>query len=159
MATAFPGLWLKFWCTWESWADLCGRSSTACFPIPFGNLGDIEYLCQNMRHGVTYSWQSRSNWWHIIEVLAHLWFVSQRVGSWGMTRVFLAKCSFRCRGSPGLWFKIMYNCDHQFCPKCASSICMKPTLTSCEWLWMYHSSPATPQEWQISHRSAYTCSM
>ena len=68
------------------------------------------------------------------------------------------KCTFCCHGFPGQWLKIMDNWDLQSCPDWASWICMKPTLTSCELLWMYHSSPGTPQERQISHQSACTCS-
>ena len=75
IAAAFTGPWLEFRCTGECWAYLRDRSSTAYLPIPFCNqnrLGDIEYLCQNLTHRLTYSWQSRSFCWHIIEVLAHL---------------------------------------------------------------------------------------
>jgi len=91
MAAAFAGLWLKFRCTGESWAYLGDRSSTAYLPIPFGNqnrLGDIEYVCQNMSHRLTYSWQSCSFCWHIIEHLAHQWCASQRLGRWDTARVF-----------------------------------------------------------------------
>jgi len=82
------------WCIRESWAYLRNWFSTACSPIPFGyqnRLGDIEYLCQNMRHRLTYSWQSRNFSWNIIEVLAHLWSASQRVRSWDTSWVFLAQ--------------------------------------------------------------------
>jgi len=92
-AGAFALIWSKFRCTGESWAYLRDRSSTAFLPIPFGNqnrLGDIEYLCQNLSHRLTYLWQSRSICWHIIEVLAHLWSASQRVCSWDTARVFMA---------------------------------------------------------------------
>jgi len=98
-AAGFAGLWLMFRCTGESRAYLHDRSSTAYSPIPFGNqnrLGDIEYLCQNVRHGLTYSWQSRSFCWHIIEVLAHLRSASReseaetRLGySWLKLRVIM----------------------------------------------------------------------
>jgi len=44
-----------------------------------------------MRHRLTYSWQSCSFCWHIIEVLAHLGSASQKVGSWDTARVFLAQ--------------------------------------------------------------------
>jgi len=93
-AGAFALIWSKFRCTGESWAYLHDRSRTAYLPIPFGNpnrLGDIEYLCQNMRHRLTYLWQIRSFCWHIIEVLALLWSASQRVGSWDTAQVFLAQ--------------------------------------------------------------------
>jgi hypothetical protein len=94
ITAAFAGRWVRFRCTRESWAYLCNRSGTAYSPIPWGNqnrLGDIEYLCQNMRHRQTYSWQRRSFCWHIIEVLAHLWAASQRVESWDKARVILAQ--------------------------------------------------------------------
>ena len=55
---AFASLWSKFWCTGESWAYCYERSSTAYLHIPFRNkvtLGDIEYFCQDMRHGLNYS--------------------------------------------------------------------------------------------------------
>jgi len=93
-AGAFAPIWSKFQCTGESWAYLRDRSRTAYSPIHFGNqnrLGDIEYLCQNLRLRLTYSWQIRSFCWHIIEVLAHLWSASQRVRSWDTARVFLAQ--------------------------------------------------------------------
>jgi len=70
------------------------RSITAYSPIPFGNsnrLGDIEYLCENLRHWLTYLWQSHSFCWHMTEVLAHLWSASQSVGCWDMARMFVAK--------------------------------------------------------------------
>jgi len=44
-------------------------------PILFGNqngLDDIEYLYQNMKHVLTYSWQNRSFCWHIITALIHI---------------------------------------------------------------------------------------
>jgi hypothetical protein len=94
IAAACAGLWLKLQVTGESWEYLRDRSSTAYSPIPFGNqnrLGDIEYLCSNMRHRLTYSWQSRSICCHIIDVLAHLGSASQRVGSWDTAWVFLAQ--------------------------------------------------------------------
>ena len=144
IAAAFAGLRLKFRCTGESWAYLRDRSSTAYSQIPFGNqtrLGDNEYLCQDMRHRLTYSGQSRSFCWHIIEVLAHLWSASQRVGSWDMAQVLWLKCRFCCRGFAGLLLKIIHNWDLQFCPEWASSICMKPTLTTCESLWMWSFQP------------------
>jgi len=94
IATPFAGLWLNFRCSGESWAYLCDRSSTAYSPIPFGNqnrLGDSEYLCKNMKHGLAYSWQNRSFYCPIMEVLVHLWSASQRVGSWDTAQVFLAQ--------------------------------------------------------------------
>jgi len=100
-AGAFACQESKFRCTRESWAYHRDKSSTAYSPIPFGNqnrLGDIEYLCQNMRHGLTYSWQSRSFCWHMIEVLAHLWSASQRVRIWDMARVFLAQMQLSLPG-------------------------------------------------------------
>ena len=93
-ARAFAPIWSKFWCTREFWAYLHDRSSTAYLPIPFGNqnrLRDIEYLCQNMSHRLTYSWQSHSFCWHIIEVWAHLWSAFQRFRSWETARVFFAQ--------------------------------------------------------------------
>ena len=167
-------------------------------PIPFGNqnrLGDIEYLCQNVRHGLTYSWQSgsfcwpmveipvhrrilgisswqiqhcifanpiwqskqtrrywvpvsgyswqsRSICWHIIEVLAHRRSASQRVRKLRHGSGILGSNSpFHCRGFPGLWLKIIQNWDLQSCPEWASWVCMKPTLTSCESLWMLSFQP------------------
>jgi len=62
-AAAFAGLWAKYWCTRESWAYCYDRSSTAYLLIPFGSidsLGNIEYLCLNMWHGLICLWQSRS---------------------------------------------------------------------------------------------------
>jgi len=105
-AAAFAGLWLKFRCTGESWAYLHDKSSTAYSPIPFGNqnrLGDIEYLCRNVRHGLTYSWQNGSLCWHIIEGLAHRRSASQRVRKLRHGSGILGSNSpFHCRGFPGL---------------------------------------------------------
>jgi len=91
---AVTGLSSKFQCTRESWACHCDSSITPFSSIPFGHsnrLHHIEYFCRNMRHWVTYLWQSRSFYWHFIEVLAHPWSSSQRVGCWDTARVFLAK--------------------------------------------------------------------
>jgi len=104
--------------------------------------GDIEYLCQNVRHGLTYSWQSGSFCWHIIEVLAHRRSASQRVRNLRHGSGILDSNSlFHCRGFPGLWLKIIQNWDLQSCPEWASWICMKPTFTSCESFWMLSFQP------------------
>jgi hypothetical protein len=94
IAAVFAGLSLIFRCTRESWGYIHNRSSTAYVPIPVSNqnrLGDIENLCQKLRHGLTYSWQSRSFCWHIIEILEYLWSASQRVGSWDTAWGLLAQ--------------------------------------------------------------------
>jgi len=88
--------------------------------------------------------------------MAHHWSVSQRVGSSDSTRVFLAEQLILQPGFPGLWLMFMYNWDFQCCTGWAFSVCMKPTLTSCESLWIYHSSPSMAQLQQISHRTACT---
>jgi hypothetical protein len=44
----------------------------------------------------------------------------------------------------------------QSCPEWAAWILIKPTLTSCDWLWINQSSPGVPQEQQITHQSACT---
>jgi len=55
------------------------------------------------------------------------------------------------------WLKcILLMWDLQSSPEWGSWICIKPTLTSCISLWMYHSSPGTPQDRQISHQCACT---
>jgi len=64
-------------------------------------------------------------------------------------------CSFCCQVFPGLWFKSWHNWDLQSCREWGSWICMKPTFSSCNSLWMNHSSPGTPRERWICHRS--TC--
>jgi len=51
----------------------------------------IEFLCQNLRHGLTYLWQSWSLCRKIIVVRAHLGSASQSVGDWDTARVFMAK--------------------------------------------------------------------
>ena len=68
--------------------------------------------------------------------LAHLWSASERVGSWDKARVFLTQMPLSLPGFSRLWLKIIHNWDLQSCPEWASCICMKPTLTSCEWLSM-----------------------
>jgi len=98
---AVAGVWSKFQCTGDFWAYHCDRSITAYSSIRFGNpnrLRDIEYLCQNMRHWLTYLWQSRSFCRHFIEVLAHLWSASQRVRCWDTDGVFLAKLQLSLLG-------------------------------------------------------------
>jgi len=144
-AGAFARIWSKFRCTEESCAYLRARSSTAYSPIPFGNQNrqdDIECLCQNVRHGLTYSWQSGSICRHIIELLAHRRSASQRVRNLRHgTGILGSNSPFQFRGFPGLWLKIIQNWDLQSCPGWASWICMKPTLTSCESLWMLSLQP------------------
>ena len=66
--------------------------------------------------------------------------------------------AFAAAGFPGIWLKFIHNWDLQSSPEWASWIYMKPTLTSCESLWIYHSSPGMPQEQQISHQSTSTFS-
>ena len=51
----------------------------------------IEFQCQNMRHGRSYSWQSCSLCRNIIVFQAHLRSASQSVGDWDMAWVFMAK--------------------------------------------------------------------
>ena len=63
-------------------------------------------------------------------------------------------CSFRSQAFPGLWLKFWHNWDLPSSPEWGSWICVKPTLTSCDSLWMYHSSLGMPQERQIRHWSA-----
>jgi len=151
IATAFVGLWLMFRCTGESWAYLRDRSSTAYLPIPFGNqnrLGNIKSLCRNMRHRLSYSWQSRSFCWHITEVLAHLWFTSQRVGSWDTARVLLTQMLIVL---PGFSWPMIED-DSQLRSSILSRMSFlhmyEANLTSCESLWMLsfqrrHASRAT----------------
>ena len=64
--------------------------------------------------------------------------------------------SFRCRVFSGLWLKFRHNWDLQSSTEWAFWILMKPTVTSCDSLWMYHSSPGRPQARQISHQSVCT---
>jgi len=54
----------------------------------------IEFLCQIMRHGLTYSWQSRRVCKNIIVIWVHLRLVSQTIGDWDTARVFVAKLRF-----------------------------------------------------------------
>jgi len=51
----------------------------------------IEFLCQNTRHGLTYSWQSCNLCRNIIVGRKHLRSESQSVGDWDMARVFMVK--------------------------------------------------------------------
>jgi len=51
----------------------------------------IEFWCQNMRHGITYSWQSCSLCRNMVVVRAHLISASQSVGDWDTAQVFMAK--------------------------------------------------------------------
>jgi len=65
------------------------QSITAYWPIPvvnLANLGDIEYLGEKMRHGLTFCWQSCCFCWPMIEVLVHwrimgisLWQIQHRI--------------------------------------------------------------------------------
>jgi hypothetical protein len=69
--------------------------SVAIFlPIPIGNtdiVGDTTYLCQNIRHRLT--WMRQTNWccWHIIQVWVHVRIRTQRVGCSVITWVFLTQ--------------------------------------------------------------------
>jgi hypothetical protein len=63
-----------------------------------------------------------------------------------------SSCCHRHRVSDGLWIKLKSNWDQHSCPEKWSWMFMKQTLTSCDWLWMSHSSPGVPQEWQICHQ-------
>jgi len=158
-AGAFAPIWLKFRCTGKSWAYLLDRSSTAYSPIPFGNynrLGDIEYLCQNMKHRFTYLWQIRSFCWHIIDVLAHHWSASQRVGSWDTARGFLAFpagvfLAYDWRSFTTEIFNLVQN---ELLGYVWSQLWQAASHYGC-----YHSSPGTPQKRQLSHRSACTLTL
>jgi len=75
------GIWSKFMSTTESWANIF-ITITFCLAMRLankGNLGDIQLLCQSMRHGLTYLWQSHHFCWHIKQVWAHPRSTSQRV--------------------------------------------------------------------------------
>jgi len=63
--------------------------------------------------------------------------------------------TFHCPVIPGLWSRLRDKGDVYSCREWGSSICMNPTLISCDSLWMYHSSPGMSQEWQIGPHS--TC--
>jgi len=69
-------------------------------------------------------------------------------------RNFWLGCSFCCWVLPSLWLKFRHNWDLQSSPEWGSWLCMKPTLTSCDSLWMDHSGPSMPQKRQICHWSA-----
>ena len=149
-------------CTGESWAYLRDRSSTAYLPIPFGNqnrLGDIEYLWQIMRNGITYLWQSCSSCWRIIEVQAHHRSASQRVGSWDTARVFLAQILLSTAGVflaydwKSFIHEIFNPVQNELLGYVWSQLWLAASHSGC-----YHSSPGTPQQRKISHQCPCTCS-
>lgn len=186
------------------------------FPNPSCNqvsLGDMEYMCQNMRPGLTYLWHSHFfcwpmivipvlQWilgivlWHIQHsIYAHpIWQYSQSRQYWVLlsknqtcAHLFGAKlqlwrvycwslgtlrhphprvwdnetwlgyswlsCNFRSPVFAGLWLKVWHNCDLESILEWGSWMYMKPNLTRCNSLWMYHSVPGTAREQQIHNRS------
>jgi hypothetical protein len=184
-------------------------------PIPFGNqnrLGDIEYLCQNVRHGLTYSWQSGSFCWPMVEIPVHrrilgisswqiqhcifanpIWhkdslsdieYLCQDIrgraaafagislkfwhtadphpresGSWDTARVFLAQIPLFTAGVflaydwRSFRTEIFNPVQNELLGYVWSQLWLAASHYGC-----YHSSPGTPQERQISHRCACTCS-
>lgn len=61
-----------------------------------------------------------------------------------------------CAAFLGLWENFRHNWDQQSSPEWGSWICMKPTLTCCNTLWMYHLSPDLSQGWKIHQLSVFT---
>jgi len=63
-------------------------------------------------------------------------------------------CSFCCRVVPGLWMEFWHNRDVSSSQEYGCLIFMKPTFTSWNSLWKYHSDPCAPRAWQIHHWTA-----
>ena len=72
----------------SSWLSLHNCQSHSAFNTVYPI---IEFLCQNMRHGLTYSWQSSRLCRNIIVIWTQLGSQSQSVGDWDTVQVFMAK--------------------------------------------------------------------
>jgi len=91
----------------------------------------------------------------ILLKFAHTWDPHTRVSDAGTQLGYSwLSSSFHCSVFPGLWLMFWNNWDLQSSSEWDSWLCMKPTLTSCDSLWIEHSGPGMPQEQQISRRSA-----